>query len=144
MFSKACEYGIRAIIYIAHQSEQNQLVSIKEVSSAIDSPEAFTAKILQALTKDDLILSKRGANGGYSIDQQRLTNVNLQKVVKSIDGDQIYVGCGLGLQECNENQPCPLHHQFKEIRNDLYKMLAETTLFDLVNEMNDGNAVLKL
>ena len=46
MFSKACEYGIKATIHISHQSQQGHRVSLKAVAKAIDFPIAFTAKIL--------------------------------------------------------------------------------------------------
>ncbi|MET0760542.1 MAG: transcriptional regulator, partial [Flavobacterium sp.] len=47
MFSKTCEYGIRASIFIASQSYQNNRIGLKDIAKKIDSPEAFTAKILQ-------------------------------------------------------------------------------------------------
>ena len=52
MFSKACEYGIRASIYIAQQSLLDRKVSLKEISEAIESPTAYTSKILQKLTRN--------------------------------------------------------------------------------------------
>jgi DNA-binding IscR family transcriptional regulator len=48
--------------------------------------------------------------------------------VKAIDGDSIYRGCGLGLEQCNENHPCPVHDKFKIVRNDLKHLLEQTTL----------------
>ncbi|MCG8332725.1 MAG: Rrf2 family transcriptional regulator [Chitinophagales bacterium] len=143
MFSKACEYGIRAIIHIAHQSQKGNRVSLKEVAKAIDSPVAFTAKILQALAKDELIVSTKGANGGYEIPSDQLSKVSLRDVVKSIDGDNIYNGCGLGLKGCNEKKPCPVHYQFKAVRDDLKKMLETTTIQDLALGLNQGIAFLK-
>ena len=143
MFSKACEYGIRAIIHIAHQSQKGNRVSLKEVAKAIDSPVAFTAKILQALAKDELIVSTKGANGGYEISSDQLSTVSLRDVVKSIDGDNIYNGCGLGLKGCNEKKPCPVHYQFKAVRDDLKKMLETTTIQDLALGLNQGIAFLK-
>lgn len=143
MFSKACEYGIRAIIHIAHQSQKGNRVSLKEVAKAIDSPVAFTAKILQALAKDELIVSTKGANGGYEIPSDQLSKVSLRDVVKSIDGDNIYNGCGLGLKGCNEQKPCPVHYQFKAVRDDLKKMLETTTIQDLALGLNQGIAFLK-
>ena len=49
MFSKACEYGIRASIYIASQTQIGNRVSLVDVVKKIESPEAFTSKILQKL-----------------------------------------------------------------------------------------------
>lgn len=46
MFSKTCEYGIRATIHIASKSLLGERVSLRDVTEAINSPVAFTAKIL--------------------------------------------------------------------------------------------------
>jgi Rrf2 family iron-sulfur cluster assembly transcriptional regulator len=56
IFSKACEYGIRATIYVAQQTSINgKRCNLKDISKEIDSPEAFTAKILQKLVKQILL-----------------------------------------------------------------------------------------
>ena len=133
MFSKACEYGIKSAIYIAEQSQLDRKVSLKEVAKAIGSPEAFTSKILQQLSRDAIINSDKGPTGGFSMDKQQLETIKLSSIVFSIDGDSIYKGCGLGLEKCNEKMPCPVHHQFKKVRDDLKNMLESTTIKSLTS-----------
>lgn len=71
MFSKATEYALRATIYIAQKSTEEKKIGIYEIAKAIDSPQSFTAKILQALTKENKIISSiRGPNGGFFITQE--------------------------------------------------------------------------
>lgn len=143
MFSKACEYGIRASIFIAEQSALNKKVSLKEVAKAIDSPEAYTSKILQHLTKNNIINSEKGPRGGFLMDKNELDKVKLSTIVFAIDGDAIYKACGLGLKKCNEKMPCPVHHQFKSIREQLKKMLETSTVKSLATELNEGLTFLK-
>ena len=143
MFSKACEYGIKAIIHISHQSQQGRRVSLKEVAKAIDSPVAFTAKILQSLANNQIIMSVKGPTGGYEIPQGDQAKITLQQIVKAIDGDKIYNGCGLGLKQCNERKPCPIHFKFKAIRDDLKSMLQTTTIAELADGLHEGMAFLK-
>ncbi|MCF8464078.1 MAG: Rrf2 family transcriptional regulator [Flavobacteriales bacterium] len=143
MFSKACEYGIRATLYIAQNSSAGNRVSLKEISEKIDSPEAFTAKILQQLARNQIIISYKGPNGGFQIDESSLETICLNQIVDAIDGDAIYRGCGLGLHECNANEPCPLHDQFMTIRNELKKMLESTTLGQLTEGLLEGITCLK-
>ena len=143
MFSKACEYGIRSAIYIAEQSLLEKKVSLKEVAKAIDSPEAYTSKILQQLSKNNIINSDKGPTGGFSMDKSELQKVKLSTIVSAIDGDSIYKGCGLGLKRCNEKMPCPVHHQFKKIRDDLKEMLETTTVMSLTIDLSNGLTFLK-
>lgn len=143
MFSKACEYGIRAIIFIATQSMQGKRVKIGEVAVESNSPEAFTAKVLGALTKHNIVQSHTGPNGGFSVSDEQLRKTKLSDIVFAIDGDAIYNGCALGLDRCNSERPCPLHHKFVQVRADLKKMLENNTIFDLATDLNSGNFTLK-
>ena len=143
MFSKACEYGIRASIFIAEQSLLNKKVSLKDIAKAIDSPEAYTSKILQQLSRNFIIKSDKGPTGGFSMSQQELENVKLSTVVTAIDGDAIYNGCGLGLKNCSEDKPCPAHSQFKIIRDQLKIMLETNLIKDLTMDFKEGLTFLK-
>jgi Rrf2 family protein len=144
MFSKACEYGIRATIYIAEKSKEGKNVGIKDIAKNIDSPEAFTAKILQTLVKNNLISSIKGPHGGFNLSDQQQNEVYLIDIVHSIDGPQLYNGCGLGLKECSEEKPCPIHYQFKSIRNNLKQMLEKTNMTALMEKLEKGETFLKL
>ncbi len=142
MFSKACEYGIRASVYIAVQSMDGRRVNLQDISAEINSPEAFTAKILQTLVKNEIIQSLKGPKGGFSIESDKSMEIFLSQIVRAIDGDSIYKGCGLGLKECSEKFPCPVHEKFKKVREDLRKMLESTSLLHLAKELKKGNTFL--
>lgn len=144
MFSKACEYGIKATIFIAINSYDDRRVSPKEISKEIDSPPAFTAKILQDLVRHHIINSVKGAYGGFEIDKDTISKIKLAQIVNAIDGDQIYKGCGLGLQSCNEAHPCPVHDKFKLVRDDLKFMLEQTSLEELALNITSGASFLKI
>jgi len=143
MFSKACEYGIRAAVYVAVQSIEERRVNLKEIAKAIESPEAFTAKILQQLVKNNIVNSVKGPSGGFEIDKTQLWQIKLSQIVSAIDGDSIYMGCGLGLKECDEKKPCPVHEKFKDIRDGLKDMLETTSLEELSMGMKGGLTFLK-
>lgn len=138
MFSKACEYGIKATIFIAQKSRMGERVSLKSIAQEINSPEAFTAKILQQLTRHKILSSVKGPSGGFEIDERQMEAMRLSHIVDAIDGDSIYVGCGLGLKECNASQPCPVHDKFARIRNELKHMLQTTTLSELATGLEVG------
>jgi Rrf2 family transcriptional regulator, iron-sulfur cluster assembly transcription factor len=141
MFSKTCEYGIRAAIYILAQSHQGKKLGVKEIAAEIDAPEFFTAKILQSLAKKNIISSSKGPNGGFYIDEHQ-EELKMIDLVIAIDGDKIFKGCGLGLKNCSETQPCPIHNEFKAIRDLLKKTLSEKSLKDLAMEIVNGHATL--
>lgn len=143
MFSKACEYGIKAMIYIAQKSKNGERLSLKLIARETNSPEAFTAKVLQLLSKQHLLESLKGPTGGFSL-KRPADQMNLASIVSAIDGDSIYVGCGMGLRECSEVKPCPLHHKFKLVREELRDMLENTSLAATANDLDRGVAFLRL
>jgi len=143
MFSKACEYGIKTAVYIAVISQKGKRVSLNEIAEEINSPVAFTAKVLQQLTRKSIVDSVRGPAGGFEIKKSKANKIKLSKIVSAIDGDSIYKDCALGFKNCNERLPCSLHHRFVTIRNELKKMLEETSLLDLSKDINDGLTFLK-
>ena len=143
MFSKTCDYAIKATIFIAKKSLAKKRTNIKEIAKGIDSPLAFSAKILQQLTKNKIVQSTKGPNGGFEIEKERLKTIMLSRIVDIFDGNELYKGCGLGLHQCNEHYPCPLHEKFVIIRNDLRNMLESTNLYELAIGLDEGLTYLK-
>lgn len=134
MLSKTCEYAIRAMIYVAQRSNDGHMVPIKEIAENIGSPELFIGKILQGLSKQGFLQSSKGRYGGFYIDGRRAKR-SLADIVKAIDGDKMFTGCGVGLDYCSEKKPCPIHNEYKTARNALYKIYKSATLeqFKLMN-----------
>lgn len=143
MFSKSCNYAIKASIFIAKNSLENEKVGFVDVAKEIDSPQAFTAKILQTLVKAGIIDSVKGVKGGFYIPMRRISQTFLVQIVDAIDGDAVFRGCGLGLTQCNENHPCPFHDKIKRIRDELSTMLNSTNLEELAVGIKSGETFLK-
>jgi len=144
IFSKACEYGIRATIYVALQSMNKKRTSLKDISAEIESPEAFTAKILQTLVRNGLISSVKGAQGGFEIEIKKMNRIMLEDIVVAIDGGFNENLCVLGLKVCSQKQPCPVHDKYKFIKSDLKSMLQNTSLYEMTNGLKEGLTCLKV
>ena len=142
ILSKTCEYAIRAVFFIAHNTRSGQRVVIKDIAIGIGSPEHFLAKILQDLSRRGIIQSVKGPHGGFYIDAANL-NIPLSEIVSAIDGNGLFTGCAMGLEYCSEISPCPLHHEFKAIRTRMHNMLENTTIGDFHEELGSGINSLK-
>lgn len=141
MFSKACEYGIRAVIYVGATCKEGRKTGIKDICAAIGAPEHFTAKVLQELSKRNIISSSKGPNGGFYIKHDN--EIKLIDIVKSIDGDKIFTNCGLGIKTCSNKKPCPIHYEFKKIRDSLALMLETTSINQITENFDMGLVFLK-
>jgi len=141
MFSKTCEYALRATIYIAQKSSGDKKIGITEIAKAIDSPQHFTAKILQSLTGYNVVSSIKGPNGGFFItDKQK--QLSVRTVLEALDEDSVLQKCVLGLNECSENKPCPMHAQYKIIKQQLVQLFESKTIRDLATDISTGAAFI--
>jgi len=143
IFPKTIEYGIKSSIYIAQQSMNGNRTNLKDISKHIDSPEAFTAKILQQLSRNNVIASTKGAGGGFSIEVKKIKKLKLLDVVLAIDQQFIDRSCVLGLKHCSETNPCPIHNIYKGIRKETISLLKNTSLLELSSNFNNGLVYLK-
>lgn len=123
---------------------ENVRVSLNDIAEETDSPKAFTGKILQELAKKKILDSIKGPFGGFEIKKENMHRIKLREIVLAIDGDSIYVDCGLGLKKCSEESPCPIHHVYKHVRQNTVKMLDELSVYDLIEKVESGETVLKL
>lgn len=137
IFSKTCEYALRAVLYIASQSRDGKRTGIKEIAENINSPEHFLAKILQKLTKEGLLLSVKGPHGGFYMDLEGL-NRPLAAIITALEGDGLFTGCAMGLSHCSEEFPCPLHVEFKKIRDRMTHVLYGTSIGEFNAELLNG------
>lgn len=141
MFSKACEYAIRAMMYIVTRTVNGSRVGIKDIARYTETPEPFVAKVLQILSRRGIVSSAKGPNGGFYIDAKSRA-VPLIDIVKAIDGEELFLKCGLGIKNCSERKPCPIHYEYKGIRDSLREMLEHSTIQDLAAGLVKGETFL--
>lgn len=144
MFSKACEYAIKSVIFIAQEALAGRKTNVKQISEATNAPESFVAKILQPLSKKGILLSNKGKQGGFSIDLDKLELIKLIEIVLITDGPDILTRCAFGLEKCSSEKPCPFHFKYKPIREGLKASLSEISIYDMALKTEQGEAFLKL
>jgi Rrf2 family transcriptional regulator, iron-sulfur cluster assembly transcription factor len=131
IISQACKYGLRAMVHLAQHSEEPVLS--RDIAKELQIPEHFLAKILQDLSKNKLLLSFKGRGGGFKLARQP-QSIKLLEVVEAIDGPQFGQGCLLGLPECRDEAPCPLHYQWSDIKGSILHMLEQTSIQHVLEE----------
>lgn len=133
MFKKETEYALRGLVYIKVQNQDGRNPGIAEISTEIETPQHYMAKILQRLVRMGFIQSIKGKNGGYSFNPEK-PDLALKEVIVSIEGDELFDGCGFGLKHCDEDNPCPLHFSYAPIRDALNKLVNEETIQSLAGK----------
>ena len=142
MFSKACEYALRATIFIAQKSNAAKKLSVDEIAAGIDAPKSFTAKILQQLHRGEVIASTKGPNGGFHLTEE-MKNQPVWDVLASFGEEERLTNCVMGLHQCTDKKPCPLHGQYKVVKKQLVEMFKESLIRDMAGKMMKNKAFIK-
>lgn len=141
MLSLTCKTAIKAVIYLASKYDEGQKAGIKEIAEFIEASEHSVGKMLQTLVKEDVINSAKGPNGGFFVTNKQKAQPIIN-IVEAIDGKEVFKQCGLGLSKCSATHPCPIHNDYKEVRDLFENLCFNKKLSDLCEPVNNGLAYL--
>lgn len=143
MFSTSCQYGLQGMFYIAMYSSKDKNVGLIEIAENQEIPRYFLSKILQELVKAGLLESMKGPNGGFKLSKKP-EKITLISIIKAIDGLEVFTRCGIGFKKCSDDHPCPIHNDYKRVREKVYELFKKKTLKELMNEAEHGEGIISL
>ncbi len=133
MLSNTSKYAVRAVIYLALHAGEEKKIGIKKISEDLKIPSPFLGKILQSLAKHKLLSSTKGPSGGFGLGRPA-GEITLFHIVDIIDGRDLFENCLITMNKCTEeDQHCPMHDKYVEIRKEL-KLLFESQTIDELAE----------
>ena len=135
IFSKKCEYAIRALVDLAQTSSRS---GAREISRRQRIPYHFVAKILQELRVKGLLRSARGVGGGFALAKPA-EQIQLIEVLEALDCDRWFRRCVYGFPDCEDSKPCPLHLDWKLIRSQVEMFLKRQTIGNLARPLGEGD-----
>ena len=97
LLTRASEYALLSIIVIA---KSNTPKDTDTLSTILKISKSFLAKILQALAKDNILISYKGAKGGFVL-AKKPQDINIYDVVKSVEIRKVNVfDCSVSMDDC--------------------------------------------
>lgn len=141
IYSKPCEYAIRALSYMA-QSSDHSTAQGSEIAEAEGLPAPVLGKVLQELVRKGLLESRRGPGGGFRL-ARRPELITLRDVVAAIDGLDQFLECAVGLERCDDDAPCPLHDTWKGLRTQMLHYLEATSLKEMAGAVARKKELLR-
>ena len=143
MLSNACKYAIRSVLYLAIYSDVTTKIGVKTIAEELETPQPFLAKLLQQLTRDTLVSSTKGPNGGFYLDDNNKQNT-VWDVIKSIDGTNKFDNCFLGLAKCDNRNPCPVHFIVAPFKQSILENFRDKTIAEYSAEIKNTRQVITL
>lgn len=138
IYSSSCEYAIRALTYLARRPE-GSAIPIKDIAEEENLPQHFLAKIMQTLAKSGVLDSFKGPTGGFALARPA-GEITLYNIVEALDDLSNYDHCAVGLAECNDEAPCPLHNMWTGVRTAVLDYFKRTSLVDLATAVEKKKA----
>lgn len=136
IFSNTSQYAIKACIVLAIEKRK---IGITDISEIIGTPTAFTSKILQQLTKKQLISSGKGKGGGFYLNDEQFESLTIRDIYENFEGREVLTSCLLGLKECNGENPCPIHHLAIDIKEKVMIMFQYK-----IKDLKDLGSVMQM
>lgn len=130
--TKGSDYGLRGMLYLAKQPP-GKVALVGEVAEAENLPESYLAKIFQDLTRSGLLLSHRGAKGGFSLVRPP-TEITMQEIIEAVEGPIAISPCLDGREGCVQSESCQVYPVLAAAQEKLLKILSKTTLSDLIGD----------
>jgi len=112
-----------------------ELIRAQEIAEAENLPAPFLAKLLQQLARSGVLVSVKGPKGGFGLARPP-QEISLMEVVSAVDGEEGFKRCAVGLAECTDETPCPLHDTWKPLRLQILDYMSGRSLADLAEAMD--------
>ncbi len=130
MFSQTAEYALRAMVCLAQNPEKS--LTSQDLAQVTQVPAGYLSKVLHALVRGQLILSRRGVGGGFVLARPADT-ITILDVLNVVDPMQRITTCPLGLKSHGKHL-CPLHRKLDDAMALTEQAFAQTSLAALVAE----------
>lgn len=131
LLSRASQYTLQALIYLARQPE-GRMVVVKEMADELGLPLFYLAKLIQPPTRAGWLTTTRGRGGGVKLSNGA-ESITLLDILHLTDGHRVTRECLLGFKACEDETGCVLHCQWKPIKQELTDGLGGYNLAALAN-----------
>ena len=126
--SKLTDYGTVAMTHFAREPER--LHAAAELAGAMGVAAPTAAKILKMLARADLLVSVRGAKGGYMLARPS-AKITIADLIDALEGPIALTECSAVAGLCSVEDSCAVRGNWQRINRVVRDALSQVTLADL-------------
>lgn len=131
-FTKKADYGLIALKHLA-ELPPNHAQSAKDIARAYHIPTPLLAKVLQAMARSGLVVSRAGMHGGYSLGRPA-NEISAFEVIQSIEGPIFIASCNTTHGDCELLDSCTVKEPLRKLNATIRRLLIEMRISDLCEE----------
>ena len=128
--SKKADYGLIALRHLSMQHAPGACSSAKEIARTYGIPTELLAKVLQKLTKNGLLISQHGPDGGYALARDP-SAVTAFDVIRAIDGPLFITSCVTARGVCYQAPKCTVREPLSKVNETIVNALRAVTISSL-------------
>lgn len=126
-------YGLRALIDLAQYSDR-EAVSISSIAQRQNISESYLEQLFAKLRKAGLVMSSRGAQGGYRLTRSS-DMISVGDVLRALEGNLEAVECAAQTDAgCEGADLCVTKYVWQRINDSIAKTVDEMMISQLVEE----------
>lgn len=129
--SKLTDYSTVIMFHMARQPVR--VCSAAEVAAAVGLSATTAGKLMKALARRGLLVSRRGVRGGYQLARPA-AEISLAQVIDALDGSFGITECSSEPGHCPQEAACPARLPWQQVNGLIRRTLLETTLADFAGE----------
>lgn len=127
--SKLADYGMVIMTYLAHDPEGTH--NANEIATAVRVGAPTVSKILKALARRGLVISNRGAKGGYSLGRDAAA-ISVAEIIGAIEGPFGITECSTQPGLCAQEQHCAIRPNWQRVNGAVQRALEGVTLASMM------------
>jgi Rrf2 family protein len=131
------DYGVRALIELAHHFGQGPLQSA-EIAARQGIPEPYLDQLLTTLRRAGFIRSVRGPQGGHALVREP-ENLKLSEVIAVLEGSLSPIACLDEPNGCGKPGFCPQREVWEAVRDATRKILDDVSIGDLATREREAS-----
>jgi Rrf2 family protein len=136
--TRAADYAVRVMVHLA-SLPSGVRANRTDLAASIGCPEQFLSKVLQSLSKADLITSHRGNSGGFELPPTRVHTTVLQ-IVEAIEGPIHLNICLKSCEECDRAPICPAYPVWVKAQQSLLEVLGGVDIEEMARQVRARGA----
>lgn len=129
--SKTTDYGIALLARLA-EGRATAPQNARELAASAELPVPMVSKVLKALAREGLLVSQRGAKGGYSLAREP-RDLSVAEMIRVLEGPLALTDCAIGPALCEHERGCAVREPWQQISRVVEQALDDITLADLVD-----------
>ena len=132
LLTKASEYALLSLVVISQQEEP---INVEKLSSTLGISKSFLAKVLQSLARADLLVSYKGANGGFKLAREK-NQITIYEIVSIVEDKVSVFECTGKETACPSGNItfCAIWPVLIKLQSKIDVFLKELTLEDLIKD----------